>query len=206
MEEEKKKHIKTSAGSTGKQPAGSEAKTSPQQKPGEELEKETTTTAIEDQFIAENAALRGELDQALDKAKENLDGWQRERADFMNYKKRVEREQSYLKENLAGEILKKYLVVLDDLERALKVRPTEGDAAAWADGIELVYRKLIGILESEGVKRIPAESEKFDPTRHEAITHEDSPDHESDDIIEVVRQGYTIADRVLRPALVRVAR
>jgi molecular chaperone GrpE len=86
------------------------------------------------------------------------------------------------------------------------VRPTEGDAAAWADGIELVYRKLIGILESEGVKRIPAESEKFDPTRHEAITHEDSPDHESDDIIEVVRQGYTIADRVLRPALVRVAR
>lgn len=205
MEEEKKKHGKATAGSTGKHPAASEAKTSPHQEPGEELEKETTS-AIEDQFIAENAALRAELDQALDKAKENMDGWQRERADFMNYKKRIEREQSSLKENLAGEILKKYLVVLDDLERALKVRPTDGDAAAWAEGVELVYRKLIGILESEGVQRIPAETEKFDPTRHEAITHEDSPDHESDDIIEVVRQGYTIADRVLRPALVRVAR
>ena len=205
MEEDKKKHTKPAAGSTGKRAAASEAQTSPLRETGEDLKKETAS-AVEEQFIAEYAALRTELDQALDKAKENENGWLRERADFMNYKKRIEREQSFLKENLAGEILKKYLVVLDDLERAMKVRPTEGDAAAWADGIELVVRKLIGILESEGVKRIPAESEKFDPTRHEAITHEDSPDHESDDIIEVVRQGYTIADRVLRPALVRVAR
>ncbi|WP_172797795.1 nucleotide exchange factor GrpE [Longilinea arvoryzae] len=165
-----------------------------------------TTAAIEEKFIAENAALREELDQALQKAKENMDGWQRERADFMNYKKRIDREQATLKENITGEILKKYLVVVDDLERALKVRPTEGDLAAWSEGVELVYRKLIGILESEGVRRIPAETEKFDPSRHEAISHEDNPDHESDDIIEVVRQGYTIADRVLRPALVRVAR
>ncbi len=205
MDEEKKKHGKTAAGTAGKKPAASEAQTSPQQGAGEELTKEITS-AIEEQFVAENAALRAELDQALQNVKENMDGWQRERADFMNYRKRVEREQALLKENLTGEILKKYLVVLDDLERAMKVRPTEGEAAAWADGIELVYRKLIGILESEGVQRIPAEAEKFDPTRHEAITHEDSPDHESDDIIEVVRQGYTIADRVLRPALVRVAR
>lgn len=205
MEEEKKRRGKTTASSAGKQPAGSDAHSSPHEKSGDSLEKETST-ALEEQFIAENAALRAELDQALEKAKENMDGWQRERADFMNYKRRIEREQSMLKENLAGEILKKYLVVLDDLELALKARPMEGEAAAWAEGVELVYRKLVGILESEGVKRIPAESEKFDPTRHEAITHEDSPNHESDDIIEVVRQGYTIADRVLRPALVRVAR
>lgn len=205
MEEEKKKHGKTAAGSTGKHPAAPETPVSPHETQGEETLTETAAV-LEEKFIAENAALRTELDQAQQKANENMDGWQRERADFLNYKKRIEREQSTLKENIAGEILKKYLVVLDDLERAMKVRPLEGETAAWADGIELVYRKLVNILESEGVQRIPAETEKFDPSRHEAITHEESPDHESDDIIEVVRQGYTIADRVLRPALVRVAR
>ncbi|MRR38299.1 nucleotide exchange factor GrpE, partial [bacterium] len=204
MEEEKKKHSKASA-HPGKTPAASEEQETPEVAQGETLQTETKDT-IEERFIAETAALQAELDQVKQTAKENMDGWQRERADFTNYRKRVEREQATLKESISGEILKKYLVVLDDLERALKVRPTEGDSAAWSDGIELVYRKLVSILESEGVQRIPAECEKFDPSRHEAITYEESPDHESDDVIEVVRQGYTIADRVLRPALVRVAR
>lgn len=205
MEEEKKKHGKTAAAHPGKTPAASEEQETPEVAQGETLQTETKDT-IEERFIAETAALQAELDQVKQTAKENMDGWQRERADFTNYRKRVEREQATLKESISGEILKKYLVVLDDLERALKVRPTEGDSAAWSDGIELVYRKLVSILESEGVQRIPAECEKFDPSRHEAITYEESPDHESDDVIEVVRQGYTIADRVLRPALVRVAR
>ncbi len=204
MEEEKKKHSKASA-HPGKTPAASEEQETPEVAQGETLQTETKDT-VEERFIAETAALQAELDQVKQTAKENMDGWQRERADFTNYRKRVEREQATLKESISGEILKKYLVVLDDLERALKVRPTEGDSAAWSDGIELVYRKLVNILESEGVQRIPAESEKFDPSRHEAITYEESPDHESDDVIEVIRQGYTIADRVLRPALVRVAR
>lgn len=204
MEEEKKKHGRSAVGTSGKAPAA-EVEASPQEPQVEELQAESTKE-LEERFIAENAALRAELDKAQQKAMDNVDGWQRERADFMNYRKRIEREQATLRENISGEILKKYLIVLDDLERAMKVRPAEGEAAAWADGIELVYRKLISILESEGVKRIPAETEKFDPNRHEALTYEESPSHESDDIIEVIRQGYTIADRVLRPALVRVAR
>jgi molecular chaperone GrpE len=65
---------------------------------------------------------------------------------------------------------------------------------------------LQGILDSEGIMRIPAENEKFNPLRHEAISHEESTDHESGQIIEVVQQGYTIGDRVIRPAMVRVAR
>ena len=104
-----------------------------------------------------------------------------------------------LSQNITGEVIKKYLVVLDDLDRALKMRPTEGEGAAWAEGIELIYRKLQNILDSEGVKRIPAEDEEFDPTRHEAISHEESPDHESGQIIEVVQQGYTLGDRVSAP-------
>jgi len=139
-------------------------------------------------------------------ADEFKDGWQRERAEFSNYRKLVERTQTEERQNRTAEVIKKYLVVLDDLQRAIKSRPTEGAATEWSEGIELIIRKLQAILESEGVQRIPAEEEEFNPMHHEAISHEESPDHESGQIIEVVQQGYTIGDRVLRPALVRVAR
>ena len=139
-------------------------------------------------------------------ADEFKDGWQRERAEFSNYRKLVERTQSEERQNRTAEVVKKYLVILDDLERAIKARPKEGTAGEWSEGIELIIRKLQGILEGEGVKRIPAEEEVFNPVRHEAISHEESPDHKSGQIIEVVQQGYTIGERVLRPALVRVAR
>lgn len=164
------------------------------------------TAQTDETMTQEYNALAQELEQAQGKAKEFFDGWQRERADFANYKRRVERDQQAVSVNMKADLVRKYLPVLDDLERAMKARPTEDPAASWANGIELVVRKLQNILESEGVKRIPAEGELFDPTRHEAITHEESPDHESGQIIEVVQQGYTLGDRVIRPALVRVAR
>lgn len=150
--------------------------------------------------------LKAELEQARAKGAEYFDGWQRERADFANFRRRVERDQAQTYQNLQGSIIKKFLPVLDDLNRALKARPTEGDAAAWASGIELISRKLQAILESEGVQRMPAEAELFDPSRHEAISMEDSSDHQSGQIIEVIQDGYLMGDRVLRPALVRVAR
>lgn len=154
----------------------------------------------------EYSQLAGELQQAQDKAKEFFEGWQRERADFANYKKRVDRDQQALSQNIKGDVIKKYLAILDDLQRAMKTRPTEGQAETWASGIELIMRKLQKILEAEGVKRIPAEEEEFNPSRHEAITYEENPDHKSGEIIEVVQEGYTLGDRVIRPALVRVAR
>ena len=151
-------------------------------------------------------ALEQELAEARARAEEYLDGWQRSRAEFANYKKRVEREQAQAYQTAAGNIIKRYLNVLDDMERALKNRPQEGDGAGWADGIELIYRKLSSILESEGIKTIEAEGQFFDPNLHEAISSEESDHHESGQIIEVVQQGYLIGDRILRPAVVRVAR
>ncbi len=156
--------------------------------------------------LKEYEEMKQALEQARQQSSEYFEGWQRERADFINYKKRIEREQAALTQILTAEIIKKYLVILDDMERALKNRPTEGDGAEWAAGVELIYRKLQGILEGEGISRIPAENEMFDPNRHEAISHEDSPNHKSGEVIEVCQQGYVIGDRVLRPALVRVAR
>lgn len=172
----------------------------------EEGETASETSAADVTLSQEYNALAEELQQAQGKAKEFFDGWQRERADFANYKRRVERDQQLVTQSIKGDIIKRYLTVLDDLERAMKTRPTEGPAASWADGVELVQRKLQNILEAEGVQRIPAETEEFNPNRHEAITHEDSPDHTSGQIIEVVQQGYMLGERVLRPALVRVAR
>jgi len=155
--------------------------------------------------VEEMETLKNDLQKARREAQENSEGWQRERADFANFRKRLERDQALTSQTITINVLKKYLVVLDDMERAVKTRPTEGVGAAWAEGVELILRKLQGILEAEGVTRIPAESELFDPNRHEAITHEPSPDHESGAIIEVLQQGYMLGDRVIRPARVRVA-
>jgi molecular chaperone GrpE len=156
----------------------------------------------------EIAQLRAELDQALAKENEYLSGWQRERAEFFNYKKRMEREQAQGGQNAIANAIRRYLDIADDLERALKSnnRPTDGNGAIWAEGIDLIYRKMVAAFEADGVKRVDTECKFFDPNLHEAISHEDSPDHESGQIIEVVQPGYTLGERVIRPARVRVAR
>jgi molecular chaperone GrpE len=161
---------------------------------------------LESELMQRIKVLEQSRDEWQAKANEYLDGWQRSRAEFANYKKRVDREQVEIYQRTAGNILKRYLEVVDDLERALRNRPKEGDGADWSEGIELVYRKLTNILESEGVKVMQTEGETFDPNYHEAISSEESPDHESGIIIEALQKGYLLGDRVLRPALVRVAR
>jgi molecular chaperone GrpE len=150
--------------------------------------------------------LKKELDAIRLKSDEYLEGWQRARAEFANFRKRIDREREQSHQVAAGTIIRRYLEILDDLERALSNRPQEGEGAIWAGGIELIYRKFLKTLESEGVNRMAAEGEMFDPNMHEAISHEESPDHESGQIIEVVQPGYVLGDRVLRPALVRVAK
>lgn len=150
-------------------------------------------------------ALQNELTEANQKASEYFEGWQRERADFSNYRKRIERDQNDINMVAMANFIKKYLVILDDLELALKSRPEQNADPGWVDGIELIYRKLKNFLEVEGVKPIP-ETKEFDPNLHEAITHEENPDYQNGEIIEIVQQGYTLGDRILRPARVRVAK
>jgi len=156
--------------------------------------------------VEELAVLQQELEEAQKQSKEYFEGWQRERADFINYKKRIERDQYLLNQAIKANIFKNFLDVLDDMELAVKNRPENAADQNWWEGVGLICRKLIGILESEGVTRIPAEGELFDPTLHEAISHDEDPDHQREHVIEVIKQGYMIGDRVIRPALVRVAR
>ena len=166
-------------------------------------EEQGAQTAPEEEAIPMVMLPAEDVERLKAEAKVNLENWQRERADFVNYKKRIERDQQQLRSQITGDILKKILPALDDMERALKAMPESGQEASWAQGIDLIYRKLRNIIEAEGVTRITAE--EFDPNIHEAISHEASPDHESGAIIEIVQQGYKLGDRVLRPALVRVA-
>jgi molecular chaperone GrpE len=147
-------------------------------------------------------ALQKQLEEAEAKAAENLDGWQRAQAEFINYKNRVQRDREMDYATMKGDIIKKMLPVLDDMERALANRP-EGDS--WANGMELIARKFHGVLEAEGIKKIEAEGQEFDPNFHEAISSEPNDEVESGHVIAVMQNGYMLGERVIRPAMVRVA-
>jgi molecular chaperone GrpE len=162
--------------------------------------------SLPEELVEEIKNLSKDLQETQHKSEEYLDGWQRSRAEFANYRKRVERERQQIYQDTASEIIRRYLEVLDDLERALKNVPEDPAVAEWAKGIDLIFRKLLAVLESEGVKAMDAQGAEFDPNLHEAISQENHPEVESGHIIEVVRTGYLIGDRVLRPATVRVAR
>lgn len=155
-----------------------------------------------EQLQAEIEALQKQLEEAEAKAAENLDGWQRAQAEFINYKNRVQRDREMDYASMKSDIIKKMLPVLDDMERALANRP-EGDS--WANGLELIARKFQNILEAEGVKRIEAAGQLFDPNFHEAISSEPNNEVESGHVIAVMQNGYMLGERVIRPAMVRVA-
>lgn len=146
------------------------------------------------------------IDQLRAESEEYLDGWQRARAEFANYKKRVERERENSRARITGELLTRYLGVMDDLERALDKSPESDACQEWVDGVELIHTKFRAILEAEGVETIEEEGLRFDPNIHEAISYEDSEDHEEGSVIEVTQRGYILDERVLRPAMVRVAK
>lgn len=149
--------------------------------------------------------LQAMLDEMTAKAEEYLDGWQRSRAEFANYKKRILKENSEIHQVARGEVIKLYLDIVDDLDRALHDRPATEEGEAWANGIEIIFQKLRSRLESEGVKPMNPLGEDFDPIIHEALMKEENDDYESGKIIEVMQEGYWIGDKVLRPAQVRVA-
>jgi molecular chaperone GrpE len=146
--------------------------------------------------------LKKQLEEAQAKASEYKDSWMRSQAEFQNYKKRLDRDNELMYVSMKGDIIKKVLPALDDLERALQNRPADN---AWANGIELIARKLQNMLDVEGVKRIEAEGLEFNPHFHEAISHEPADGVKSGHVIAVVQNGYMLGERVIRPALVRVA-
>ncbi len=175
------------------------------QKSKEQTQEENSGAAGGQVEILTNAdvdALKAQLADAQAKVQEYMDSLQRERADFVNFRRRTEQENTQVGRVATGIAIRKFLTGIDDLERALAHRQPDD---TWANGIELVYRKFLSILEAEGVTRMQAEGQPFDPNLHEAIMQEPSGQFESGIVTAVLQQGYMHGDRVLRPALVKVA-
>ncbi len=147
--------------------------------------------------------LRSQLESARSEAQRYLDNWRRAEADFANYKKRVEQEREETRRFANASLIINILPVLDDLERALQSLDARLAGLTWFDGIRLIYRKLQAVLESAGVKEIPADGQPFDPRYHEAIHYAEGDEGK---VLAVVQKGYTLHDRVLRPALVIVGK
>jgi molecular chaperone GrpE len=165
-------------------------------------ELDTSPAALADQLDE----LKQRLEAAEQEAAENKAAWQRSAADFSNYRRRTEQERE-ASLGLANEmLLLKLLAVVDDFDRALAAMPPELIHLGWVEGLWLVERKLRALLESEGVTPIEAEGKPFDPREHEAVMHEETDKAPDDTVIGELQRGYRIRDRVLRPALVNVAK
>jgi len=157
-------------------------------------------------LLAEIERLNGETDAARRQSEEYLGLVQRERAEFANYRRRTaeEREREL---GLAGEdLIRKVIAIADDFDRAIEARPAELASHSWVEGVVAIDRKLRALLDSEGVSAIDASAGRsFDPREHEAIVNVPGTGRADGEIVEEVRRGYRLRDRVIRPALVAVA-
>lgn len=167
---------------------------------------EEVEEAAQVEEVTELEALRQELEEAKAQEAEYLDGWQRARAEFANYKRRNEQERQELFKLANTTLITRLLPIFDDFERAFQTLPSNLLSLTWIDGVALIYRRLQAILEGEGLTLTDTEGQSFDPLLHEAVTYEESAEHEEGQIIGEVQKGYKLGDRVLRPALVRVAK
>jgi molecular chaperone GrpE len=157
-------------------------------------------------LLADIEELKGELAASQAKSDEYLAGLQRERAEFANYRRRTAEEREAML-GLAGEdLIRKVLALADDFDLAIDARPEAIASDPWVEGVAAIDRKLRALLESEGVQQIDASPGRpFDPREHEAIATVPSADHREGEIVDEVRRGYRLRDRVVRPALVAVA-
>jgi molecular chaperone GrpE len=152
-------------------------------------------------------SLQEQLDRARQEAAVNLDNWQRAAAELVNFKRRQEEQLKLQRDRIKAEVLENLIGALDDMELAFQNLPAElsGQLVGWVEGFRLVQRKLDKTLDDQQVTPINTQG-KFDPNFHEAVSYEESNHHTEGDIIAEVRKGYQIGSRVIRPALVRVAK
>jgi molecular chaperone GrpE len=158
--------------------------------PGEEQ-----TAAVES---PETVAIKRERDDLYDRLL-------RKTAEFDNYRKRIERERREQADQAVVDLLQDLLLVVDDFDLALRVEAGEKETA-YRKGVELIHAKLQELLRKQGVRGFEALGTDFDPNVHQAVAHEVSPEHREGEVIGELRRGYMLGDRLLRPAMVKVAK
>ncbi|MFQ5873884.1 MAG: nucleotide exchange factor GrpE [Dehalococcoidia bacterium] len=167
---------------------------------------EKAASAASEELEQEEPDLQS-LKETLAKEKEQseryLANWQRAQADFINYKKRVEQEREEIIKYRGAGLIINLLSILDDFDRALENMPPKLMGLTWVEGIFLMQKKLLAILEGQGLSQIKALGEKFDPSLHEAVMYGEG---EEGKVVEELQKGYKFHDRVMRPAMVQVGK
>jgi molecular chaperone GrpE len=175
-------------------------------------ESDFTAQAAETAAGAADAPAQNEAEKQRD---EYYDLLLRKTAEFDNYRKRIERERQSVSDAAAADLILELLPVVDDFERALVAhrsaereggRTADGGDEAYRRGIELIYRRLLDVLQKRGVRPIEALGADFDPYYHQAVTYEPADDRRDGEVIEEFSKGYMLGDRLLRPAMVKVAK
>jgi molecular chaperone GrpE len=182
-----------------------------------DIETSIETEQEETPMVEEALSLEEQLEKANEQAAEYLDGWQRSRAELANFKRRVESQRAEMALMSNANLLEKLLPLLDDLQLALANDPNSDNKQnaddidsrtwqEWRDGVALITQKFESVFNGVGVVPIETDGQDFDPNVHEAVSYEEHPEKDSGQVIAEVRKGYLLGDRVLRAAMVRVAR
>ena len=158
----------------------------------------STAEAPQPEQPSEADALRRERDALQDRLL-------RTAAEFDNYRKRMDKERRDLSEYAASDIVMQFLPILDNFERALEA-PSASDPEGFRKGIELIHKQMLDVLKRRGVKPIEALGADFDPNMHEAVIHEASDTHREGEVMQELQRGYMLGERLLRPAMVKVAK
>jgi len=165
-----------------------------------------TEQALNDQDPQQEQA-EGQND-ALEELRREKDSLQdrllRTAAEFDNYRKRVERERRDLADFMKADILTEILPIVDNFERAIQAPSADGDSLR--KGVELIHKQMLDFLRKRGVTPIEALGTDFDPNFHQAVIHESTPFHREGEVIEELQRGYMLGDKLLRPAMVKVAK
>ncbi len=169
-------------------------------------EKAEKSAAKPEEKPADIKALQQELEKQTELSKHHLDQWKRTAAGLENYRRRAEKEREELLRFGDAVLITKLLPVLDDFERAFQTVPATLSDFTWIEGVALIERKLRLLLEQQGLREVDALGKPFDPKFHQAVLQEESTAYPDGYIVAVLQKGYTLHDRVLRPAMVKVAR
>lgn len=167
--------------------------------------KEENTAEETVETVEENKepTMEEKLEEAQKQAKDNLDKYIRQLAEFENFRKRSNSEKTAMYSNGVRDTVEKLLPVIDNFERAVEAADDKEDPMY--KGVEMILKQFMEILENLGVKEIPSKGEPFDPSVHSAVMHIDDESCDENVVVEVFQKGYTLGDKVIRPSMVKVA-
>ncbi|KKD22935.1 heat shock protein GrpE [Staphylococcus cohnii subsp. cohnii] len=145
-----------------------------------------------------------EIQQLKNNVQEEEEKYLRLYAEFENYKRRIQKENQTMKAYKAQDVLNDILPTIDNIERALQIEGEDEQFKSLQKGVEMVYESLLNALKNNGLEKIEAEGQQFDPNIHQAVVQDDNPDYESGQVTQELQTGYKLKERVLRPSMVKV--